>query len=260
MIVTGALQITNRRTVLKLGGLAALAGGIPPLAQAAAQTGAGSAPGERADYTMRIGTGLVELAPDRILSTTTCNGQFPGPLLRFKEGQRVVVEIHNETDTPEQLHWHGQVVPVDVDRAAEEGTPYIPARGMRRIAFTPAPAGFASITRICAPAATCSRASTTARLARCTSSRNGSRAPTTAKCSWSSRSSSRIRLAPDGAVPQPSLLEGAWGRLPTSSWARATRSTLRRATATGGGCQIPGTIASSAWGCERNARRRHGTR
>ena len=95
-----------------------------------------------ADYTLRIGTGLVELGPDRIVSTTTYNGQFPGPLLRFTEGVRILVDIHNDTDTPEQLHWHGQFVPVDVDGAAEEGTPYIPAHGMRRIAFTPGPAGF----------------------------------------------------------------------------------------------------------------------
>ena len=54
----------------------------------------------------------------------------------------MVVDIHNDTDTPEQLHWHGQFVPVDVDGAREEGTPFIPAHGMRRIAFTPGPAGF----------------------------------------------------------------------------------------------------------------------
>jgi len=95
-----------------------------------------------ADHKIRIGTGLVEVAPDRILSTTTYNGQFPGPLLRFKEGQPAVVEIYNDTNTPEQLHWHGQRVPVDVDGSAEEGTPYIPARGTRRIEITPGPAGF----------------------------------------------------------------------------------------------------------------------
>ena len=60
-------------------------------------------------------------------------------LVRLSEGKRVVVDIHNETDTPEQLHWHGQFVPTDVDGAAEEGTPYIPAHGMRRIAFVPKP-------------------------------------------------------------------------------------------------------------------------
>jgi FtsP/CotA-like multicopper oxidase with cupredoxin domain len=96
---------------------------------------------ERADHTIRIGIGLVEAGPKRILSTATYNGQFPGPLLRLKEGRRVVVDVHNDTDTPEQLHWHGQFLPTDVDGAAEEGTPFIPARGMRRIAFTPGPSG-----------------------------------------------------------------------------------------------------------------------
>src|SRR5207253_569452 len=53
------------------------------------------------------------------------NGGFPGPLLRFQEGREVTVEVHNDTEAPEQLHWHGQKVSTDVDGAAEEGTPYI---------------------------------------------------------------------------------------------------------------------------------------
>jgi len=131
-----------RRHLLRCGGLAALAAALPKLAQAQpAASPAPAAPQAAADTTIRIGTGLVELAPDRIISTTTYNGQFPGPLLRFREGKQVVVDIHNDTDTPEQLHWHGQTIPVDVDGASEEGTPFIPAHGMRRIAFTPGPAG-----------------------------------------------------------------------------------------------------------------------
>jgi FtsP/CotA-like multicopper oxidase with cupredoxin domain len=94
------------------------------------------------DYTLRIAQDLVELAPDRVVSTALYNGQFPGPLLRFTEGKPVTVDIHNDTATPEQLHWHGQNLPVDVDGSAEEGTPYIPAHGMRRITFTPGPSGF----------------------------------------------------------------------------------------------------------------------
>ena len=104
-----------------------------------------SAPAERsakADYTIRIATTPIEIAPDRILSLTTYNGQFPGPLLRFKEAEQVTVDIYNDTSVPEQLHWHGQKVPVNVDGASEEGTPYIPAHGMRRISFLPRPAGF----------------------------------------------------------------------------------------------------------------------
>jgi FtsP/CotA-like multicopper oxidase with cupredoxin domain len=95
----------------------------------------------KADYTLRIAASPIEIAPNRIVSGTTYNGQFPGPLLRFKEGQPVTIEVHNETDTPEQLHWHGQFVPTDVDGAAEEGTPYIPSHGERRISLTPRPSG-----------------------------------------------------------------------------------------------------------------------
>jgi FtsP/CotA-like multicopper oxidase with cupredoxin domain len=94
------------------------------------------------DYTLHIETSPIEIAPNRIISATTYDGQFPGPLLRFKEGRQITVDVHNDTDAPEQLHWHGQMVPSDVDGAAEEGTPFIPAHGKRRIVFTPRPAGF----------------------------------------------------------------------------------------------------------------------
>ncbi len=95
-----------------------------------------------ADYTLTIAVRPIEIAPNRILSLTTYNGQFPGPLLRFKEGQQVTIDIHNQTDTPEQLHWHGQFVSTDVDGAAEEGTPFIAPHGSRRISFVPKPSGY----------------------------------------------------------------------------------------------------------------------
>jgi FtsP/CotA-like multicopper oxidase with cupredoxin domain len=127
----------RRRSLIGQVGLLSLAGAMPNAAGAADE-----APEARPDYTLRIGNGLVELAPDHIVSTTLYNGQFPGPLLRFTEGQRVVVDIHNDTDTPELVHWHGQMLPSDVDGAAEEGSPYVPAHGMQRIAFVPRPSGF----------------------------------------------------------------------------------------------------------------------
>jgi FtsP/CotA-like multicopper oxidase with cupredoxin domain len=95
-----------------------------------------------ADYTLTIADTPVEIAPKKIISMTTYNGQFPGPLLRLKEGQQVTVDIVNNTDVPEQLHWHGQIVPVGVDGAAEEGTPFVPAHGKRRIQFVPQPSGY----------------------------------------------------------------------------------------------------------------------
>jgi hypothetical protein len=88
----------NRRDVLKIGGLAALAGHLRP-GTGAAEPDKPASPVGAADYTIRIGTGLVELARDQILATTTYNGQFPGPLIRLKEGVPVVVDIHNDTDS-----------------------------------------------------------------------------------------------------------------------------------------------------------------
>ena len=127
----------DRRSFLKYAGLVPVIGAMPRLAWAASEITT-----EKADYTLRIGTGLVELAPGHILSTTLYNDQFPGPLLRFKEGQRVVVDIHNDTDTPELVHWHGQMIPSDMDGSAEEGSPFVPPHGMRQVAFVPKPSGF----------------------------------------------------------------------------------------------------------------------
>jgi FtsP/CotA-like multicopper oxidase with cupredoxin domain len=104
-----------------------------------AQPGNGNS--SKIDYAVHIGNALIEIGKNRFVSTTTYNGQFPGPLLRFREGERVTVEIHNHTDVPEQLHWHGQKVAVDIDGAAEEGTPSILPSSSRRISLVPQPAG-----------------------------------------------------------------------------------------------------------------------
>src|SRR5882757_9171187 len=110
----------DRRRLLQAGAATALVG-------ASAQASCGKrAPPTAVDYTLRIAAGKVELAPGVVVSTTTYNGQFPGPLLRLQEGRPVTVDIRNDTTKPEQLHWHGQKLPVDVDGSAEEGTPYIP--------------------------------------------------------------------------------------------------------------------------------------
>ena len=133
----------SRRKFLKAAGLTAGSAVVPRIGNseslwAQAQTTPDIV---KPDYTIRIAASPVEVSSKLIISTTTYNGQFPGPLLRFNEGQPVTIDIINDTSTPEQLHWHGQIVPVDVDGAAEEGTPYVPAHGQRRIAFTPRPSG-----------------------------------------------------------------------------------------------------------------------
>ncbi|HYM08924.1 MAG TPA: multicopper oxidase domain-containing protein [Terriglobales bacterium] len=137
----------SRRRFLQAAGAVAGSSLLPPVAgwgrpAASRPQQAEAATSGPPDYTLTIAVKPVELAPNRIISTTTYNGQFPGPLLRFKEGQRVTIDIHNQTDRPEQLHWHGQFVSTDVDGAAEEGTPFIAPHGSRRISFVPRPSGY----------------------------------------------------------------------------------------------------------------------
>ena len=57
-------MIIDRRAFLKVAGLVPMIGAVPRLAFAADEITAG-----RPDYTLRIGTGLIELAPDHIVST-----------------------------------------------------------------------------------------------------------------------------------------------------------------------------------------------
>ena len=94
-----------------------------------------------ADYTIRIGEINLELGPRHTVKTLAYNGHAPGPLLRMKEGRPVVVEVVNDSATPEMVHWHGFHIPPDVDGSHEEGTPMVMAGDRRRYAFTPQPAG-----------------------------------------------------------------------------------------------------------------------
>ncbi len=79
----------DRREFLKLGGLAVLGSSVPNLVRATSPLSA-TTPATvngKADYSLRMARSLIELAPDHIVSTRAYNGQFPGPLLRFKEGR-----------------------------------------------------------------------------------------------------------------------------------------------------------------------------
>ncbi len=107
-------------------------------------TGAGSelnTAAKPADVTLRIGSVLAEIAKDHTISTIGYNGTVPGPLIRLREGIPVTVELFNDTDTPELVHWHGQTVPASVDGAAEERSLEVPPHGHIRYQLTPQPAG-----------------------------------------------------------------------------------------------------------------------
>ena len=94
-----------------------------------------------ADHTLRIAPLRLELAPGKVIDTFAYNGTVPGPLLRLREGREVAIDIRNDTDVVDIVHWHGLHVPATADGAMEEGSPMIGRGGSRRYTFAPKPAG-----------------------------------------------------------------------------------------------------------------------
>jgi len=46
---------------------------------------------------------------------TAVNGQVPAPLLRFRQGDAVTLRVKNTLSVPTSIHWHGMIVPADMD-------------------------------------------------------------------------------------------------------------------------------------------------
>ncbi len=59
----------------------------------------------------------------------------------MREGVPLTVDLFNDTDVPEFVHWHGLIVPADVDGAPEEKSLGVPAHGHLRYRLTPQPSG-----------------------------------------------------------------------------------------------------------------------
>ena len=94
-----------------------------------------------ADVVLRIAPVQIEIAPGRTIKTVGYNGTVPGPLVRFREGVSATVDLFNDTDAVEFVHWHGFDVPTDVDGAEEEGSLAVPAHGRLRYRMVPLPSG-----------------------------------------------------------------------------------------------------------------------
>ena len=77
------------------------------------------------DYSLRIGPLRLELAPGKVIETFGYNGTVPGPVLRLREGRQVSIDIRNDTDIDDIIHWHGLYVPSAADGAMEEGSPMV---------------------------------------------------------------------------------------------------------------------------------------
>jgi FtsP/CotA-like multicopper oxidase with cupredoxin domain len=122
----------NRRDFLSQGGAAVVGAAVlrrrPP------------APTEP-DFTLRIAPTTLEIAPGKTVRTVAYNGSVPGPVIRLREGVPATIEVVNDSDRDEFVHWHGLHVPAEVDGAMEQGTPPVPAHGRQSYTFVPRPAG-----------------------------------------------------------------------------------------------------------------------
>jgi FtsP/CotA-like multicopper oxidase with cupredoxin domain len=127
------LLMVTRRQMLKLFGMAAGSALLPASGQQPAL----------ADYTIRIAPIRLEIAPGRTVKTTAFNGRVPGELIRLQEGKTAAIDVINDTDVPDIVHWHGLQIPASEDGASEEGSPVsAPHGGRQRYVFTAKPAGF----------------------------------------------------------------------------------------------------------------------
>lgn len=109
----------KRRDLLQSSLLVGGALGWQALLPAWAQTGAlntlagiPALQGNDFDLTVAAARGLIAGERSRHI---TLNGQFPAPLLRWREGDDVRLRVHNTLDEPTSIHWHGILLPWQMD-------------------------------------------------------------------------------------------------------------------------------------------------
>jgi FtsP/CotA-like multicopper oxidase with cupredoxin domain len=54
-------------------------------------------------------------APNQQIEAWTYNGDIPGPLIRARVGDRLIVHFKNNLPKPTTVHWHGMRVPIEMD-------------------------------------------------------------------------------------------------------------------------------------------------
>lgn len=82
---------------------------IPPLLENLDPTG------DIAHFEMNVQTGLRTFLPGLSTETYGYNGDFLGPTIRVRDGQRFSAKIRNQLHEPTTLHWHGLHVPAQWD-------------------------------------------------------------------------------------------------------------------------------------------------
>ena len=98
-----------------LGGLAALNIGLPPWARSAqANDMSGLTSLSGTDFDLNIARTPFSVDGQRG-SAITVNGQVPAPLLRWREGDELTLRVTNYLDEDTSIHWHGILLPYQMD-------------------------------------------------------------------------------------------------------------------------------------------------
>lgn len=105
----------NRRTLLKGAAIGGSAIMLQPWLPAWAQPVSAGLPtltGE--DMHLRVGKHVLDIdgKPARAVNI---NGTVPAPLLRLKQGQKLRLTVENALDEESSIHWHGLLVPFQMD-------------------------------------------------------------------------------------------------------------------------------------------------
>jgi CopA family copper-resistance protein len=111
-----ATDLSRRRFVqgLALGGTAAAFGLLRPSRAFALQGTNESGVLTGDDFALEVGEIAVNYTGKPAVATTV-NGSLPGPVLRLKEGSRIRLSVTNRLHVPTSIHWHGIILPFDMD-------------------------------------------------------------------------------------------------------------------------------------------------
>jgi CopA family copper-resistance protein len=66
------------------------------------------------DFNLEIGALAVNFTGQPGIATAV-NGRLPGPLLRWREGDAITLRVSNRLSAPSSIHWHGIILPADMD-------------------------------------------------------------------------------------------------------------------------------------------------
>ncbi len=108
----------SRRHLLQLaaggGAMASLGSLLPAWAQSARNGHLGIAALAGTDFDLSIGKFPVRIN-GRAGMATGINGTLPGPLVRFREGDDITINVTNNLEEDSSIHWHGLLVPFYMD-------------------------------------------------------------------------------------------------------------------------------------------------